>query len=95
MVRVGQDQLLVVVEEESAEAVRLGDNLRILQQQQVSQFHKNLESALSESAAHIGTLSIGVAQVEDCKDLDAALKKAQRALADAGKSGNQVSVHPA
>ena len=90
--RLREDEICVAVQENCQPGAELAERLRNLQEQHIKAVPLDALSG-GQGAENRGTLSLGVAQVEDCTDLESALERVEKAFALAREYGNAVIVY--
>jgi hypothetical protein len=91
-IRLQENEICIVLQDNCLAGAQLAENLRNLQEDHVKAVPLGTSSR-DEGAEKRGTLSLGVAQVEDCADLDSALERVAKAFALAREYGNAVVVY--
>ncbi len=91
-IRLQENEIYIVLQENCLAGAKLAENLRALQEEHIKAVPLGISSS-EASGEKRGTLSLGVAQVEDCTDLGSALERVATAFALAREYGNAVIVY--
>ena len=90
--RLRENEICVAVQDNCQAGAELAERLRNLQEEHIKAVPLDISSG-GDRDENRGTLSLGVAQVEDCTDLGSALERVEKAFALARESGNAVIVY--
>lgn len=90
--RLRENEICIAVQDNCQAGAELAERLRKLQEEHIKAIPLDISSG-GEDDENRGTLSLGVAQVEDCSDLGSALERVEKAFALAREYGNAVIVY--